>query len=90
MQELLNELDIIESFKQPGLKRGFGEITKNQMGLYERFGVQIVHDDDTALQGDGATIGKKLHSSRNSCSPDCLIPEMTKACVCTTKEMSSQ
>lgn len=41
MQELLDELDIIESFEQPGSRRRFGEITKKQMGLYECFGVTV-------------------------------------------------
>jgi transposase len=40
-QELLDELDIIETFEQPGRKRRIGEMTKKQMSLYECFGVDI-------------------------------------------------
>jgi transposase len=40
-QELLDELDIIECFDQPGRKRRIGEITKKQMDLYESLGVDI-------------------------------------------------
>lgn len=39
IQELMDNLDIIEKFEQPGFKHYFGEITKKQMGLYECFGV---------------------------------------------------
>ena len=39
MQELLDELDIIESFQQSGRKRRFGETTKKQEKLYEYLGV---------------------------------------------------
>lgn len=40
-QELLDELDIIECFEQPGNKPRIGEITKKQMKLYECFGVDV-------------------------------------------------
>jgi transposase len=40
-QELLDELDIIECFDQPGHKRRIGEMTKKQMDLYESLGVDI-------------------------------------------------
>lgn len=40
MQELFDELDIIESFVQPGSRPRFGEITKKQLCLYEKFGVK--------------------------------------------------
>lgn len=41
MQELLDELDINESFEHPDSKRRFDEITRKQMGLYECFGVTV-------------------------------------------------
>lgn len=41
MQELLDELDIIECFEQPGRKRRIGEMTKKQMNLYTCLGVAI-------------------------------------------------
>jgi transposase len=41
MQELLDELDIIECFEQPGRKRRLGEMTKKQMNLYTCLGVDI-------------------------------------------------
>jgi len=34
MQELLDELDVIERFEQPGRKCRIGEMTKKQMSLY--------------------------------------------------------
>jgi transposase len=34
MQELLDELDVIERFEQPGRRCRIGEITKKQMNLY--------------------------------------------------------
>ncbi len=34
MQELLDELDIIECYEQPGSKRRISEMTKKQMDLY--------------------------------------------------------
>jgi hypothetical protein len=40
-QELLDELDIIECFEQPGRKHRIGEMTKKQMDLYECLGVDI-------------------------------------------------
>jgi hypothetical protein len=39
MQELLDELDIIERFEQPGRRHRIGEITKKQLYLYECLGV---------------------------------------------------
>jgi hypothetical protein len=41
MQELLDELDIIERFEQPGRRYRIGEITKKQMNLYICLGVKI-------------------------------------------------
>lgn len=41
MQELLDELDIIELFKQPGKKARVGEITKKQRVHFERLGVDV-------------------------------------------------
>jgi len=41
MQELLDELDIIECFEQPGRKRRMGEMTKKQMNLYTCLGVEV-------------------------------------------------
>lgn len=41
MQELLDELDIIERFEQPGRRHRIGEITKKQMNLYQCLGVGI-------------------------------------------------
>ncbi|OQY38398.1 MAG: transposase [Spirochaetaceae bacterium 4572_7] len=40
MQELLDELDIIECFEQPGNNIRIGEITKKQEGLYRKLGVE--------------------------------------------------
>ncbi|MHC1762652.1 MAG: hypothetical protein AB9917_24645 [Negativicutes bacterium] len=39
LQELLDELDIIECFDQPGRKSRVGEMTKKQMELYALFDV---------------------------------------------------
>lgn len=39
MQELLDELDIIERYEQPGKNHRIGEMTKKQMGLYTFLGV---------------------------------------------------
>ncbi len=39
MQELLDELDMIEGFEQPGHKLYVGEMTNRQLGLYEKLGV---------------------------------------------------
>ncbi|MEG0513582.1 MAG: IS1634 family transposase [Clostridia bacterium] len=39
MQELLDELDVIECFEQPGVTRRIGEITSKQKMLYENLGV---------------------------------------------------
>ena len=41
MQELLDELDIIECFEQPGRKLRLGEMTKKQMNLYTCLGVDV-------------------------------------------------
>jgi transposase len=41
MQELLDELDVIERFEQPGRRYRIGEITKKQMNLYTCLGVKI-------------------------------------------------
>ncbi|MEI3611131.1 transposase [Pseudogracilibacillus sp. SO30301A] len=41
LQELLDELDIIECYEQPGRKRRIGEITKKQMDLYGHLGVDV-------------------------------------------------
>ena len=40
LQELLDELDIIESFEHPGKQRHLGEITKKQLGLYRLLEVE--------------------------------------------------
>ncbi|MBK5251227.1 MAG: IS1634 family transposase [Peptostreptococcaceae bacterium] len=40
MQELLDELDIIECFEQPGNNIRIGEMTKKQEGLYHKLGVK--------------------------------------------------
>jgi hypothetical protein len=40
MQELLDELDVIECFEQPGNSTRFGEITKKQKELYRKLGVE--------------------------------------------------
>ena len=39
MQELLDELDVIERFEQPGKRHHIGEVTRKQMHLYECLGV---------------------------------------------------
>ncbi len=39
IQELLDELDIIERFEQPGRKHRIGEMTNKQINLYESLGV---------------------------------------------------
>jgi len=39
LQELLDDLDVIECFEQPGHKPHVGEITKKQMDLYAKLGV---------------------------------------------------
>jgi transposase len=41
MQELLDELDVIERYEQPGCKHRIGEMTKKQMNLYKCLGVNI-------------------------------------------------
>jgi hypothetical protein len=41
MQELLDDLDIIECYEQPGRRRRIGEMTKKQMHLFECLGVDI-------------------------------------------------
>jgi hypothetical protein len=40
LQELLDELDVIEQFEQPGRRHRIGEITQKQMFLYKCLGVQ--------------------------------------------------
>ena len=40
MQELLDELDVIECFEQPGNSLCLGEITKKQEELYLKLGVE--------------------------------------------------
>lgn len=40
MQELLDELDVIECFEQPGSSLRVGEITKKQEELYRKLGVE--------------------------------------------------
>ncbi len=40
LQGLLDELDIIERFEQPGSKPHVGEMTKKQLAIYEAFGVR--------------------------------------------------
>lgn len=40
MQELLDQLDLIERFEQPGRKPRIGEMTKKQQTLYGFFGVE--------------------------------------------------
>jgi transposase len=40
LQELLDELDVIESFEQPGYKPRIGEITQKQAELYDFLGVK--------------------------------------------------
>ena len=39
LQELLDDLDVIECFEHPGHKPHIGEITKKQMDLYKKLGV---------------------------------------------------
>ena len=39
MQELLDELDVIERFEQPGKKHHIGEVTGKQLELYRTLGV---------------------------------------------------
>jgi transposase len=41
MQELLDELDIIERFQQPGKSPHLGEITEKQMKLYEAMDIEV-------------------------------------------------
>jgi len=41
MQELLDELDVIERFEQPGRRHRIGEMTKKQVNLYECLGVDV-------------------------------------------------
>jgi len=40
LQELLDDLDVIEYFEQLGRKSHIGEITKKQMNLYVKLGVE--------------------------------------------------
>ena len=39
MQELLDELDVIEAFENPGSALRVGEVTKKQSQLYDTLGV---------------------------------------------------
>lgn len=39
LQEVLDELDVIECFETPGHKLQIGEMTKKQMGIYQKFAV---------------------------------------------------
>lgn len=39
VQEVLDELDVIECFEQPGYERRIGEVTKKQASLFESLGV---------------------------------------------------
>ena len=39
MQELLDELDVIEAFENPGSAVRVGEVTKKQSQLYDTLGV---------------------------------------------------
>jgi transposase len=41
MQEMLDELDVIELYKQPGKKEYFGETTEKQRSLYRYMGVDV-------------------------------------------------
>ncbi|MGB9687076.1 MAG: IS1634 family transposase [Rectinema subterraneum] len=41
LHELLDELDVIECFEQPGHTAGIGEITQKQKNLYSAFGVAV-------------------------------------------------
>lgn len=41
MQTLLDDLDIIELYQQPGKAHHLSEITKKQMALYDAMGVAI-------------------------------------------------
>ena len=40
MQELLDDLDVIECFEQPGYALHVGEVTKKQVGLYKSLGIK--------------------------------------------------
>ncbi len=40
MQELLDDLDVIERFEQPGRPYRIGEMTRKQMDLYRYLGVE--------------------------------------------------
>ena len=40
LQNLLDDLDIIESFQQPGSKRIIGEVTKKQQEIYGLLNVE--------------------------------------------------
>lgn len=40
LQGLLDELDVIERYEQPGKKHHVGEMTKRQLSIYQRFGIQ--------------------------------------------------
>ena len=41
MQELLDELDVIERFEQPGRRHRIGEMTKKQVDIYKYLGVDV-------------------------------------------------
>ena len=40
LQGLLDELDIIERYEQPGKKHHIGEMTKRQLSIYQSFGIK--------------------------------------------------
>lgn len=40
MQELLDDLDVIECFEQPGCALRVGEVTKKQERLYKSLGIK--------------------------------------------------
>jgi hypothetical protein len=42
LQDVLDELDIIEQFTQPGKISMVGEVTKKQIELYEALGVEAI------------------------------------------------
>jgi hypothetical protein len=41
MHELLDELDVIECFEEPGKRLRIGEMTKKQSGLYQKLEVTV-------------------------------------------------
>lgn len=42
LSQILDELDVIESYENPNMKTHFSEVTKNQSFLYENFGVKSI------------------------------------------------